>query len=237
MATTHCDQTIGELMNEQNLWAVLLVGGTLSILNVIMTSIGLEKVQTQSRTKNGSGTAVQFADTGEQELGSVGEHVEATPDVNNETIQKHKKRRKSRDERKREPGVTRLSPDAISIDLEDDDSTPVVPHRRRKEDYEVEEPPRRNGEGRTSGRHGRSSQGDVKRSSKRAQVVREDRVREQEKTASGVRDRGILKRAGVAVAGEKGKAVKEREHRAKKKKKKKKERQGRRGGSRVFVQV
>lgn len=38
-------------MNEQNLWAVLVVGGALSVVNVVVTSIGLEAAQVSHECK------------------------------------------------------------------------------------------------------------------------------------------------------------------------------------------
>lgn len=50
-------------MNEQNLWAVLVIGGILGTLNVISTSIGLEQLQRGTSLKSlHAGNSVDIAD-------------------------------------------------------------------------------------------------------------------------------------------------------------------------------
>lgn len=68
---------VGELMNERNLWAVIVIGGGLSAINVIITSAGLDAVEntmiedplperaTASDMQHGTAVAI---DIGEEEV-------------------------------------------------------------------------------------------------------------------------------------------------------------------------
>lgn len=105
---------MGELMNEQNLWAVLVIGGTLGIFNVITTSIGLERLQ--GNGKGGVfGSLVSAADGGSS-VRFANSIVMATPGA----VGADGKARKQRG-RKAGGGLeTGMPPDAVSINLDTD---------------------------------------------------------------------------------------------------------------------
>lgn len=123
-------------MNEQNLWAVLIIGGTLSVLNVISTSVGLEQIQREDKeatdvsadsTPIAETTTVRFAKTPGNEPSRCDEMSSASGHAGlARSIDEPKRRRTKRGGNNAMVGkrevVNRIPRDAIAIDIESTES-------------------------------------------------------------------------------------------------------------------
>lgn len=222
-------------MNEQNLWAVLLIGGSLGIMNVIVTSLGLEQIQAKANTNFGSmisgaemGSSVRFSDNvvtpSVQEDRSRRNGLEEMIGMDEERSRTQRKRRNTtRSKRRKETGIP---PDAISIEIErgePDDEATVDSDSGLESFHEWR------------GRRDLDRRGKVREegTKKRPRVV--DRDKSRENRSKGVREKVILKGRKGNDAGEKTRKerVKDRDRdrdrrdrkdRSKKRKKKKKDR-------------
>lgn len=122
-------------MNEQNLWAVLLIGGTLSVFNVVLTSMGLERVQNSHNLHQSSSPTVKFSGVVVSDPSRGDRHMEVNKkererESGHEMVRSSRKkglkrgtsrRRKSPDMQKDRPPIAELPPDAVVIDLGDSD--------------------------------------------------------------------------------------------------------------------
>lgn len=245
-------QTIGELLNEQNLWAVLLIGGTLSVVNVVSTSVGLDRAQHPNKSRNNFSPSVKFSgvvvdhgsnygDRGTDEKRRGRERETGRERIRSRSRRdgskrETSKRRKSRDAQRDELPVSRLPPDAVVINLDDseveracvdvlDDEDEMA--ERRHDDYKERR-----------GRRGHSKQREeVHWDQGTPHMHMRLRKRERHRTSEGgVSQRGILKRwtgrDGKARDGSKRRVGKSKrggtdtkgEHYAKKKRRHKSER-------------
>lgn len=213
------------------------------MVNVIVTSVGLERLQVLSNMPARDWEpAVQFAEPVEQEACAAKEHTGTSERAKEGPRRKHSKRRKSREVRRREDGESGIPADAISIDLGDGGDEDVSREAVRGGRDEGEEESRKKTERLAKG-HSDKVRGDSRKSAKQARA-RGERERERDRMAPKVREKGISKRGGTAEGGERRKRERtkgckdgERSDRKDRKSKKKKDRHRCDVGSRVFVQL
>lgn len=93
--------TVGELLNERNMWAVLVVGGTLCGLNVLVTACALDTVR---EAEGGHGDRGCDAETGVGEVCEAGCWAEDAEEVER---RRERRERRRRLKKKKEKGECR----------------------------------------------------------------------------------------------------------------------------------
>lgn len=183
---------------------MLLIGGTLSVLNVVVTSVGLERVQNSNKRHGSSSPTVKFsgviASDPSRDERNLDENKKSERGRETKREKVHSKRpgslkkKKSRDMHRDGSPISELPPDAVVINLGDSDEEQLPTNRFDGEDDE--EVRRRHDRYSGSGRrrehlHEKESRWERHKPHAHIRLRKRERHRTSE---SGVRERGILKR-------------------------------------------